>query len=401
MKARMTNDGIDDNLKKDGLCHYFSRVSAIDPAIEMISKKISMTCHVYIVILIMISTMMPISLAAPKDQQASPSLSQPNRDDSLAILQPEVWESVLFEDFESDKINESLWMFETGLLGKNQEEQVNGEAQIYTDENARLENGKLVIEANKPEPGQKLWKSSRLITRDKFSMLDGLVEFRLSMNGNENSLDGVFPAAWMMPQNRTYGYWPNSGEIDVFEYQEGWWGNETTPVGLHTANRNGANSLQDLGPANSDALTEYHIYSVERCNSIEKCANQQQIIFRRDGVEVAKFTKPNSSSTWEDWPFEDEPFYLIVNLALQPNEGSRVTNQTDGAQLLIDWIRVSKYREKKSQGNGQKSDDRKFKRPVNPAEPTENPADNNPKKVESSTEYQESIVPGRINPNEP
>src|SRR4029078_3491694 len=46
-----------------------------------------------------------------------------------------------------------------------------------------------------------------------FNQTGGLLEFRAKFPvGN-----GLWPALWMMPKTNTYGGWPTSGEIDVFE----------------------------------------------------------------------------------------------------------------------------------------------------------------------------------------
>src|SRR5690606_16638249 len=75
----------------------------------------------------------------------------------------EGWELVWSDEFDGEAIDPANWAFELGGWGWG-----NGEAQFYTDrpENARVENGLLVIEARLEKFEDKYYTSSRLVTQD-------------------------------------------------------------------------------------------------------------------------------------------------------------------------------------------------------------------------------------------
>lgn len=120
------------------------------------------------------------------------------------------------------------WTFENGFV-RNQE------LQWYQPQNARVENGLLVIEARRerhPNPGYEPldsargrpdatdWRRSRqfaeytsasLMTRGLHSWQYGYFEMR----GRIDISAGLWPAWWTLGTN---GRWPYNGEIDIMEY---------------------------------------------------------------------------------------------------------------------------------------------------------------------------------------
>jgi len=91
----------------------------------------------------------------------------------------------------------------------------NHESQFYTDrlENARVENGCLVIEARHEKTGTRDYSSARLVTKNKGDWKYGRIEVRAKLPSGT----GIWPAIWMLPTDVTHGGWPRSGEIDIME----------------------------------------------------------------------------------------------------------------------------------------------------------------------------------------
>ncbi|MBU6340577.1 MAG: glycoside hydrolase family 16 protein, partial [Bacteroidetes bacterium] len=92
----------------------------------------------------------------------------------------------------------------------------NNELEYYTvrrKENARVEQGMLVIEARKEEKNGYHYTSARLVTRNKGDWKYGRIEVRAKIP----VCRGSWPAIWMLPTKPTYGNWPRNGEIDIME----------------------------------------------------------------------------------------------------------------------------------------------------------------------------------------
>lgn len=80
----------------------------------------------------------------------------------------------------------------------------NQEDQYYTEnrtENARVENGELIIEARKESFGGKDYTSARLVSRDKGDWLYGRIEVKAKIPVDQ----GTWPAIWMLPTDWEYG----------------------------------------------------------------------------------------------------------------------------------------------------------------------------------------------------
>ncbi|MCX8074050.1 MAG: glycoside hydrolase family 16 protein, partial [Clostridia bacterium] len=116
-----------------------------------------------------------------------------------------VWRLVWSDEFDyTGKPDSNKWGYDIGGGGWG-----NQELQYYTDrlENARVENGKLIIEARRENYGGREYTSARLVSRNKGDWLYGRFEIRAKLPGGR----GTWPAIWMLPTDWVYGGWPNSG----------------------------------------------------------------------------------------------------------------------------------------------------------------------------------------------
>ena len=116
------------------------------------------------------------------------------------------------DEFEGEGIPDTKkWTFDIGDWGWG-----NNELQYYTEnrvENARVENGNLIIEARKNDMDSK-WTSARLTTRGKVSFLYGRIEFRAKVPTNR----GNWAAGWTLGDDYVDEIsWPYCGEIDILE----------------------------------------------------------------------------------------------------------------------------------------------------------------------------------------
>ncbi|RKP25004.1 concanavalin A-like lectin/glucanase domain-containing protein [Syncephalis pseudoplumigaleata] len=262
---------------------------------------------------------------------------------------------VIFEDnFDSDKLDDKYWSYELGdgckygICGWG-----NDEKQVYDDKSVKtgvkLGLGKLfsrkrylqitarrVTSSEKPvvtKPRQtgSSWTSGKILTRDKFTFRYGRVDVRARLP----VVDGAFPAIWMLPQDNAYGIWPNSGEIDITEYQSIWRKKHQpeqmrTPGSLHFAKYHGATAKSFWAEGNDPS--EWHVYSM--------IWREDGVKFLLDGKEYGSYTPPTTQDPTE-WPF-NKPFYLIMNLAIEPGFGTKVPADVNKITMEVDWIRVTK-----------------------------------------------------------
>jgi beta-glucanase (GH16 family) len=208
----------------------------------------------------------------------------------------------------------------------------NGEDVTYTNspDNARVEGGKLVIEVHQIlDSRAPRYTSARLITRDKAFWKYGRIEVRAKLP----SETGTWPAIWMLSNNPVYGNgeWPDTGEIDIMEhvgYEEDPLfkqvvGNPTLPNIHGTIHTSKFNGLENAGIGSrtfiETASTEFHTYAINWY--------EDRIEWEVDGVnyftqelEPLLPVRNPPEDPWEWWPF-DQPFYLILNVAVGGNWG--------------------------------------------------------------------------------
>lgn len=216
------------------------------------------------------------------------------------------------------------WSFEVQRPGW-----VNHEMQNYTGqrlENARVENGHLVIEARRDWYQGYEVSSARLKTAYKGDWLNGRIEVRAKLPPGR----GTWPAIWLMPTDSAYGGWPNSGEVDIMENV----GYDPSAIhgSVHTNARNFMlhNNFQAT-TWDASVQSSYHTYAVDW--------NQDRIQFMKDGQVYGTFT--NVRQGWTTWPF-DKRFYLILNLAIGGDWGGAqgVDMNIMPARMEVDWVRV-------------------------------------------------------------
>jgi beta-glucanase (GH16 family) len=205
----------------------------------------------------------------------------------------------------------------------------NNEYQYYManrKENARVENGNLVIEAHKEKMGNKEYSSARMVTKNKADWTYGRMDIRAKLPKGL----GVWPAIWMLSTDWSYGGWPESGEIDIME-NVGWMPDSIFGT-VHTKNFNHIDKTQVSNSVFCKTLTtEFHIYS------IEWDADKIDFFFDNNKYLTFKNQKDGSNS----WPF-DRNFHFILDLAVGGNWGNvkGVDDSIWPQKFEVDYLRV-------------------------------------------------------------
>lgn len=205
----------------------------------------------------------------------------------------------------------------------------NNELQFYTkaiSENARVENGKLIIEAHKANRSNSTYTSARLLTAGKQDWKYGTIEVKAKLPSGK----GTWPAIWMLPTQKEYGGWPKSGEIDIMEHV-GY--NPDSIFGtVHTSAFNHLLGTQDDGSLyQNTAEGNWHTYKIKWTD--------KEITWFVDDISYHNFK--NKEKTFKEWPFDKE-FHLILNLAVGGNWGGKhgVDENIWPQRMEVDWVRV-------------------------------------------------------------
>ncbi len=227
------------------------------------------------------------------------------------------------DEFSGSAISAANWGFDIGNNGWG-----NNELQNYTNrtQNARIENGMLVIEARQESLGGSAFTSARLKTQGKQSFgINTWVEARI----NAPEGQGVWPAFWMLGESISTIGWPSCGEIDIMEIQGQ---NPFRNFGtIHWANASGQHvSFGGIFNSSSSLSAGFHTFAISRTGS--------SIKWYVDRVQYAEANIAGGINSTSEF---QAPFFVILNVAVGGNfvgspDGSTVFPQ----QLQVDWVRV-------------------------------------------------------------
>lgn len=230
------------------------------------------------------------------------------------------------------------WDYEEGYVRNN-------EAQFYTrarQENARVENGVLVIEGRKehfkkPQSNAKRtdkasskqsaeyaeYTAASLITLKRASWQYGRMEVRAKLPQGK----GVWPAIWMLGDNITKIGWPACGEIDTMEFVG------HTPDKVHATvhfRKDGQHKSSGGQLTVTEPWADFHVYAVEWTS--------ERMDFFLDQKKYHSFDV-KAADDQEQNPFH-QPQYLLVNLALGGSWGGKIDDSVLPQKYLIDYVRV-------------------------------------------------------------
>lgn len=244
---------------------------------------------------------------------------------SLPGPKPEAkWKLVWHDEFNYHGLPDSThWSYDTGGGGWG-----NNELEYYTSKrlaNARVQQGKLIIEARKENYQGMKYTSARLVTKGKEDWKYGRVEVRARLPRGR----GTWPAIWMLASTTPLA-WPDDGEIDIMEhvgFHQGYiHGSIHTKKYNHVIHTQKTDTL--LVP---DCSSAFHVYALE---------------WDKDRIDVfvdkkKYFSFSNEHSGYDAWPF-DQPFHLLLNLAVGGNWGGQkgIDEKIWPQKMEVDYVRV-------------------------------------------------------------
>jgi beta-glucanase (GH16 family) len=267
--------------------------------------------------------------------QQTISRATPKNTDKSSTEYELIWSDEFNKDGTPDPNN---WTYERGFVR-------NEELQWYQPQNARCENGLLIIEARRErkenphcDPNSNSWRRNRqfaeytsasLTTRRLHSWMYGSFEMR----GRIDTRDGLWPAFWTLGIE---GRWPGNGEIDIMEYYRGMllanaaWASEKLYQPVWDDTRKPIADFNDPGWS-----AKFHIWRMDwDANSIELYVDDTLL----NSVDLTKtFNKDAEAKN----PFH-QPHYIILNLAVGGTQGGDPSATSFPAKFEIDYVRVYK-----------------------------------------------------------
>lgn len=271
-------------------------------------------------------TPLPSATPSPVDTATSTprptATSRPPTATRASTREPQ-WQLQWSDEFDQDGLPDpDHWDYEVGLVRNN-------ERQYYTRErleNARVEDGNLVIEARKEDYQGSQYTSASLITRGKHDWAYGRIEVRAQLPTGT----GTWPAIWLLGSSIDTLGWPDCGEIDIMENVG--FSPDMIYVNIHTKAYNHV-----LGTNKGGSLylpkpyAGFHVYALNWY--------PDRLDFFVDSKRV--FTYWNEGTGHDVWPYDD-PHYLILNLAIGGSWGGQngVDDSIFPQKFLIDYVRV-------------------------------------------------------------
>ncbi|HPF40839.1 MAG TPA: family 16 glycosylhydrolase [Phycisphaerae bacterium] len=248
-----------------------------------------------------------------------------------ASAQTLVWS----EEFDGPAIDSSTWTFNTGGSGFG-----NGELQYYTarPENARIEDGSLIIEALRENYlGGKAFTSSRLVTNGRFSFKYGTIEARVKLPDVDY---GMWPALWIMGNSFGALNWPACGEVDILEfgrldgYQAGVV-NRRVSSAAHWELADDHTYTTEFIDMPSPMHLDYHLFRLEWTPTLIQMSVDN----------IPYYSLDISDPVNNDVEEFHEPMFLLTNVAvggwnfIEITDPNAITAQFPG-RMYIDYIRL-------------------------------------------------------------
>ena len=234
-------------------------------------------------------------------QDPSQAQGLSGKSDTAIVRQPfdpKKWKLAWNDEFDVPGLpSSSRWDYEEGYIR-------NKEAQYYTKgrkENARVEGGKLIINALKDNWNGKPITSASLVTKGKREFLYGRIEAKAKIPTGK----GTWPAIWTLGTNIGQVGWPTCGELDILENVG--FDPDRVHANIHVKT---FNHTKGTGKGNNMLVEKpyegFHVYALEWY--------PDRIDFFFDDKKYFTFRK-EAGYTDAEWPF-DKPQYLILNLAI-------------------------------------------------------------------------------------
>ena len=243
-----------------------------------------------------------------------------------------VWADEFNKDGPPDPCN---WTYERGFV-RNQE------FQWYQPDNAKCENGLLIIEGRRERvpnpnysPDSRDWRRKNEFAEYTSACLKTMRRHqwtygRLEMRGRIDVRPGLWPAFWTLGSARG---WPGCGEIDIMEYYRGMllanacWASERRWTPVWDDVRKPISEYDDVWSL------RFHVWRMDWDRNFIKLYVDDELLNTIDLSTTVNATSDKAN------PFH-EPHYIILNLAIGGTNGGDPSKTKFPARFEIDYVRV-------------------------------------------------------------
>jgi len=250
------------------------------------------------------------------------------------------WELVWSDEFEGTALDSSKWNVQ---LGDGTAEGIpgwgNNELQSYEASNVTVGDGVLTITAKQEAVNNREYTSGRINTLNKLDLQYGRIEASIKVPAGQ----GLWSAFWMLGSNSPYGTWAAVGEIDIMEV----FSRDPAPFTQGTAHYGQQFPLNVFSTQRYDGIDpsdgEFHTYAVEW--------DEEEIRWFVDGTHFFTLTRATYWNYYLDEatnahveggpsaPF-DQPFHLLLNLAVGGNLPGAPVPESFPAVMTVDYVKV-------------------------------------------------------------
>jgi beta-glucanase (GH16 family) len=235
---------------------------------------------------------------------------------------------VFVDNFEVDgALDASKWKMDegTGIDGWG-----NRELQYYTNrsENVEVKDGMLHITALKETYLGSNYTSGKILTRGVYETKYGRFEARIKLPYGQ----GLWPAFWLLGDDSEGTVnWPTIGEIDIMEYV----GQEPTIThgSIHGPGYSGGEAVTKSYTLDKNRFdTGFHVFGIEW--------GPNYINYYVDDVLYNQIT-PSDLPEGTKWVFNDNQFYIILNMAVGGTFVGAPNTETEFPQtMIVDYVKV-------------------------------------------------------------
>ncbi|MEX0927811.1 MAG: glycoside hydrolase family 16 protein [Balneolales bacterium] len=269
---------------------------------------------------------------------ALPFLTYCSGSGSSEVESPDGFNLVWSDEFDVDgPPDPNNWNFENGFVRNN-------EHQWYRPDNARVEDGHLIIEAVREEnlknpdydPDSDSWRenrefieytSSSMRTRGQHSWLYGRFEIKARID----TRPGIWPAFWSLG---TSGGWPAGGEVDIMEYYRG-----TILANAAWLSDRGRTPSWDgvkkpISEFEDDWSDKFHVWRMDWDEDFIRLYVDDLLL---NEVDLTETINPDGTN-----PFH-HPHYILVNLAIGGHAGGDPSETEFPSRYEVDYVRIYEW----------------------------------------------------------